>query len=315
MDIILRNVSRKRITTSPAGRGWKPRPEVIVNPEYVKKLLEQNRLTERDEILFQYLDTVPLLSSRQIHRLLWYDSTTSNMHRRLRQLYDYHLLDRVRMIDKAEGITYTLGKAARIWLHGEARGGSAPVVNVQTLRHDLAVSEVLVLLTEEIRISAPERTVSLQWYGEHQIRVIDRDRVLVEPDALGEIHIGSVSGAAFYLELDMGTERKIALEKKLGRYYQAIRARQLKHKGLNIRNVLFITPTEARAKTVASIITDYRPKPARSETPPITWLIGNLDSMKQHGFYRKNRWTAVQRNEITHRGVLIAPWVLKNGDV
>jgi hypothetical protein len=309
MDIILRDVSRKRITTSPAGRGWKPRPEVVVNSEYVKKLLEENRLTERDEILFKYLDTLPVLSSRQIHRLLWYDSTTSNMHRRLRQLYDYHLLDRVRMIDKAEGITYTLGKAARIWLHGEARGGSAPVVNVKTLRHDLTVSEILVLLTEEIRIGNPKHTVSLQWYGEHQIRVIDRDRVLVEPDALGEMHIGRTPSTMFYLELDMGTERKAALERKLNRYYQAARAKRLKHKGLNIYDVFFITPTEARAKNVASIIADYRPKPARSETPPITWIIGNLDSMKRHGFYRKNRWVAVLRNEIVHRGALAAPWM------
>jgi len=122
---------------------------VTVNADYVRRLLEERRLTERDELLLKYLDEVGVLTSRQIKQLLWSEASWAGMHRRLRKLYDYYLLDRARMLNKKEGITYVLGKAGRIWLHGGAWGGEAPRVNARMLAHELGVSETLVQVRQE----------------------------------------------------------------------------------------------------------------------------------------------------------------------
>ena len=50
-----------RIGIAPAGRGWKARPEILVNADYVHSLLEENRITERDESLMRYLAQVNIL--------------------------------------------------------------------------------------------------------------------------------------------------------------------------------------------------------------------------------------------------------------
>ena len=202
MDINLKPPTPTRISTSPAGRGWRARPDILVNADYVRALLEQNRVTERDESLLRWLDELPILSSRQIRHLLWPDSSKSNMSRRLRALYDMHLLDRVRMLDKKEGIIYALGRAGRLWLHGETRGGSPPRVDVRQLRHDLAVAEFATFFVWTARQMVNPATFTAQISGEAGARVRHNGAVVVEPDA----KIDLSSKHTWLLEIDMGTE-------------------------------------------------------------------------------------------------------------
>jgi hypothetical protein len=251
--------SPKRITTAPAGRGSKPRPEIAVNADFVRRLLEEHRLTERDEELLKYLDLLGLLSTRQIKRLMWPGSSMSNMHRRLRQLYEYYLLDRARMVNKDEGITYVLGKAGRLWLHGETRGSSAPLVNLATLKHDLAVSEVFVLLVEELRRLDPDgsRGFEFYWRNKEQSRAIEKEsqQVVIEPDASFRFGTDGIGVYTLYLELDMATESGAAFTDKVKHYHRAAWRQLLNDSPIR---VLIATTSWERAENLANQIAAYQ---------------------------------------------------------
>jgi hypothetical protein len=306
VEVSLKEVLPKRIATSPPGRGWKPRPEQVVNTEYVRKLLEQHRMTERDEALLRYLDGLPILSSRQIKRLLWFDTSPSNMHRRLRQLYEYYLVDRVRMINKTEGITYTMGRAGRIWLHGEARGTPAPVVNLKTLNHDLAVAEMLVLLTEELReatLKCPLK-LRLEWLGEARARIVHKEQVLLEPDGLIRIW-GDREYRHYMLEMDMGTERKAAFTAKIKRYQRAYIRTSLKDEYGHTPNVMIVTTTMGRAKHLAQVIAGQH----ETQRPlNIEWLITTLAEVVEKGIYDGGQWYSVRNDQITGPRILPRVW-------
>ena len=307
MELQIQKPSHRRITTSPPGRGWKPRQDVTVNTEYVRKLLEENRLTERDETLLRYLDNLPILSSRQIKRLLWPDTSPSNMHRRLRQLFEYHLVDRVRMLSKEEGITYTLGKAGRIWLHGEARGTPAPVVNVNTLAHDLAIAEVLVLLTEELRQATPNTLLKLrlEWLSEARARIVHKDKVLLEPDGLIRIWANQ-EYRAYLLEVDMGTERKAAFEAKVKRYQRAFQKTGLQDEYGTTPSIFVATTTLQRAKGLAEIIAGQF-EPQRKTN--LLWWATTVSDMTKKGVYNGATGYAARNGQVTGPGILRRPWV------
>ena len=296
MKMPIQQPSTTRIATSPPGRGLRPRPERVVNLDYVRRILEANRLTVRDEALLKQLDSLTILSSRQIKRLFWPNTSASNMHRRLRALYDMHLLDRTRMLTKSEGIIYTLGRAGIIWLRGEMRGATPPMVNTLTLRHEWTVSEFLVTLTEEIR--RVKYSVILDWYSETQSRVIDRDRILLSPDGRIIIRAGD-SKAEFYLEIDMNTERRAAIQKKLDGYYRAHRRGLLR-----ANNVVFIAPTAWRAETLIKVAAEYKPSGGATD---IFFVGGTLSEMAERGIFQGARWRAAQKNEL-QRTLLTPPW-------
>jgi hypothetical protein len=286
----------KRITTAPAGRGWKRRPDVVVNPDYVRKLLEEHRMTERDETLVKYLSKVVVLSSRQIKRLLWPSLSDSNMHRRLRELYDYHVLDRTRMLSKTEGITYTLGKAGRIWLYGEARGGNLPQVNVNQLAHDLALAEVLVLLVETLRGLDPDgrRGIAWDWWNEAETRVLKDERVILEPDALFRIGSQKTAWVNFYLEIDRGTERGRAFVEKIKRYHLAFRMGMWQEDFDKFPFVLIVTTSEERAANLAQRIASFQQSHDRAK---ITWALASLSALQTEGIFQV-AWHLVQGDQI-----------------
>lgn len=314
--------SRRRIVVSPPGRGWRRRKEIVVNPEYVRGLLEQARITERDELLMRYLASTPVLSARQIHRLVWFDCSVSNMSRRLRELYDYHIVDRVRMVNKEEGIVYALGKAARIWLFSESRGGDGPRVNLKILDHDLSLAEVLVRLQEELRRAGDEHQLrlNLEWKGEAECRVLSsKSKVMLEPDALA-ILTGQGWGFSFYLEADRGTEGLAAFDGKVKRYLNTRRHIDLRVNG-HLPGVFVTTTTGERAERLAELIaaqqykifTDHKklPRQAQEVPPPLlTWFVVTLDDLKQHGFFGNEPiWYLVasgQEKAVKYRS--LSPW-------
>lgn len=320
MEFLNQKPSRQRIVASPPGRGWKRRREVVVTPDYVRTLLEQARLTERDELLLRYLAVLAVLSSTQIWRLLWPDTGLSNATRRLRQLYDYHLIDRVRMLDKADGIIYSLGKAGRLWLYGEARGSVGPRVNTAVLRHDLAVAEVLVLLSEEVRRADPENRLKLilDWQGEAEARIVHGERVLVEPDALLRLNTLNHSWP-YYLELDRGTEGLAAFESKAKHYLQASRQVGLRdEKSRQPVAIMIVTTTPERAAKLANLVAAQQqhqkkeleklPKPPEKSILPF-WFITTLDQLTQAGFFGSERWYVVTPDlPAPLHQTLRAPW-------
>lgn len=291
MELSLTPPNPNRISVSPPGRGWRARPEIVVNADYVRGLLEQNRLTERDEQVLHYLNELPLLSSRQIKRLFWPGTTTSNMHRRLRALYDYHLLDRVRMLDKAEGITYALGKAGQIWLNSSVRGGSAPRVNIRQLRHDLVIAEVVTLMVEGLRLAAESvQSVNfgLEFVGEARARVIHQTKTVVEPDARLRISAGK-DRQTFLLEVDNNTERAAAFNLKLRRYHQASIAPGLIDSDRQAI-VMLVAPSAERMAGLTNLIATAQAQHHHK----LAWLLADLPALRQSTVFGTGIWRLVR---------------------
>jgi len=287
-----------RISIAPAGRGWKARPEIPVNADYVHSLLEENRITERDEALMRYLAQTNVLSSRQIKRLLWPDKSLSRMQRRLRELYNYHILDRTRMLNKTEGITYTLGKAGIIWLHGDARGRSGPLVNARLLAHELMISEVMVLLVEELRRADPKGALGIEfeWRNENAARVLNRKgTVILEPDAFFRARSRYIQWASFYLEVDRSTERGNAFGKKVRRYHHAFQSANWKEAFEDYPVILIVTRSQERAVNLARRVVDLQ---THSRWRSLTWGMTLLSAITQKGVFGAD-WLVVQGDELT----------------
>lgn len=248
MDINPNPPKPVRIATSPPGRGMRARPDVLVNNDYVRQLLETGRVTERDENTLRWLDELPVMSARQIKIINWADSSKSNVSRRLRALYDMHLLDRVRMLDKRNGIIYALGRAGRLWLHGETRGGSPARVNTRQIAHDLAVAEFVVQMVGIMRRNSADVSIAVD--GEAGARITHNGAVVVEPDV--KITIGSYT---WLLEMDMGTESLPAFGHKIQRYHNAIkRGNLLLDAAGRWPLIVVVAPDQPRADALAALI-------------------------------------------------------------
>lgn len=286
----------KRISTAPAGKGWKRRPEIIANPEYVKKLFEEHRLTERDEALVKFLAKIGILSSRQIKRLIFTDLSTSNMQRRLRELYDYHVLDRTRMLSKEEGITYALGKAGRIWAVGENRM-VAPRLDVNLLDHDLGRAEVFTLLVEALRKLDPDGSQHLEWdwWSEDEARVINKNKVVLEPDGLFQVRTLLTQWANFYVEIDRGTERGQAFIEKIKRYEQAYRVGNWQKTFGDFPLVLIVTTSRERASNLAKQIATTKPEGDKANK--IIWALAPLSALQADGIFGTD-WQLVEKGQI-----------------
>ncbi len=298
MELILGLPTPHRISVSPPGRGWRARPKVTVNTDYIRTLLEQSRLTERDETLLKWLDELPVLSSRQIKRLFWSGTTVSNMHRRLRALYDYHLLDRVRMLNKTEGITYALGKAGWLWLHGEQRGSNPPRVNLNQLARDLTIAEVAMLFVEDLRsLNHSDQRINLNWGGENKARIVHRDKVIVEPASRVLITTNGEVHQLFFIEIDQGTERTAAFSAKIRRYHEANKYPSFKGNTNKTPVIMIVTNTPERVQTLARLIA--------SSDNHLVWALHHLEALKENGIYHKQHWTMVKRDKIETRALLL----------
>ncbi len=297
----------KRLTTAPIA---KPReiPASSVNADFVRMLLENRRLTERDLEVIEYFSTVSLLTSSMLKRLAWPDRSWSNLLRRLRQLYDIHILNREVMIEPGRwvggGITYSIGKAALLLLNERVHRSAVPVVNQQTILHDLHVGEFFVQLMEEIRSfdSEAQYGLTFNWDNSVNARIyVDGDKsgvsqkedkrpahlrkdILVEPDAAFEL-IGPGKRMKFQFEMDMGTENSSAFIKKVSRYHSAflrVRPKMIGEQDMGL--VLVVTTSPHRARNLAEAVASELPVRVGNRAAD-AWLFTSMADISPNGIF------------------------------
>jgi hypothetical protein len=272
------------------GRRQRPRPPAAITPAYVQELLSRGRITERDQALMLALADCSVLSHAQVKRLYWPGTTEQACRRRLRALYDAHLLDRavdvspgMEEIGLEPGIVYALGRAGRVYLeklNGRERLPDYPLASAARLLHDLGLAEVMVCLTEALR----ERGVALLWQGEAGARVVAEGeggkmgRVLLEPDALMTLRYerqGAEVAASFFVEWDAGSERGLHFRRKV-RGYDSVRRRERlwQDKGLpRFPAVALVTVSERRAGGLLEQVRDTR-------QTEVLWLLTDVAALR-----------------------------------
>jgi hypothetical protein len=182
------------------------------------ELIEQGRITNRDEQLFEYLRELNVLSLDQIRRLLWSQAKETTAYNRLYFLSRQYLLSQARV--PAAGMrewglpvrnVYTLGLGGWLWLRQEVNQSlvSRQLRREQVL-HDLLNAEVYVRLVEATRSRGEAWSVT--WAGEEAASCYasSRDRTpLLVPDSLAVIRQQrgrQVAVLPCFIELDKGRE-------------------------------------------------------------------------------------------------------------
>lgn len=269
-----------------------------MNVPYIRSLLERGVLTRRDEDVLLTVDELGALSVGQLTRLYWQSLSTAR--HRLRKLYDLHLLDRseynpARMIRLGlqPGVVYTLGKAGRLWLNMRTGKKERYVLHpLNTLYHNLALAEFIVILTEAVRHAEDWQ---MNWQGERSCRIVttrgDRRRVLLEPDGLIIFNRpGDDSHRYFYLERDLGTENYAAFQRKIRRYGAFFLGKQwrTRYGWSRFPPVLVVTNNAGRARGLIDVI-----QQAKS---PISWGVSDIETLISLGradLLRANVWTVL----------------------
>jgi hypothetical protein len=181
------------------------------------------QLTPRDYEALAALSEHRILSADHLRRLV-FRAAASKVRRRLRALYDHHLIDRLRVVSApSQGIPpffYTLTdeggtvlgcqEAVRL-SHGIRRG------SLQFLHHRHLLNEFYVALVEASRHRG--FTVA-QWQHEEALRLVARDglpgqperirhpelgEVPFLPDAYCELQVSATEQFAYFVELDRAT--------------------------------------------------------------------------------------------------------------
>lgn len=297
----------KRISAIPEGHGWTPRPEVVVNVDYVRSLLERQRLTERDEVLLFYLDELGVLSTRQIQRLIFPQTSAATLRRRLDQLYHLHMLDRARMLDETEGVLYCLGRAGKMWLGRNLKGDSRLLVDVNVLTHALALSEIFVLLVEELRRLDPDNQLemTLDWCNAAKARLVKDERIFIEPDTFFQVCSKSRPIASFYIELELDVESdKYTIEDMAKRYHGIIGSKIWQKMFEEFPTILIVTSsTEQTANLAAQLakLEEYQTPPNVDSTfqpKTITWALAPLPSLRDKGVVLRSNWFVVENGQV-----------------
>jgi len=182
------------------------------------ELIEQGRITNRDEQLLEYLAELNVLSLDQIRRLLWPQAREATAYNRLYFLARHYLLSRARIPAgemKEWGLpvrtVYSLGPGGWLWLRQEVNQSLASRhLRREQVLHDLLNAEIYVRLVEAAR--ARGAAWSVTWAGEAAAScyVSNRDKSpLLVPDGLGVIRQqrgDQVAVLPFFIELDRSRE-------------------------------------------------------------------------------------------------------------
>lgn len=200
------------------GQRRKNRP-VLKNSvrQTARQLLNSRSFTARDEAILETLFGIGLLSRNQIQRLFWAGSHPNTVAKRLRILYERHLLnytpdllDRMRTSRLEPCHIYGLAEVGEEILAvrrglTRSRLGLGQRYDLQRgnplLMHDLQVSEVYV----KARIAVGQYAGQLAWYNEKAAAIrTQAGEELVRPDGALQITlIGAVS--TYFLEMDRGS--------------------------------------------------------------------------------------------------------------
>lgn len=217
-------------------------------------------LTDRDRKIADDCYEHRVLTTEQLRRLHF--TGTRSTRQRLRRLYELRVLDSFRpawthgegstpyhwVLDVAGTYVVATGRGCDPADLHWSRQGALSIAGSSTLPHRRATNEFATLLIAELRAAGGVVPVWLGERGSHAlldgIVVPDSYLVLVQPDAPPR-HV--------LVEFDRGTEDHDRLRTKARRYAKAIPRSPIADAD---PLVLLLTPSERRARTVASTLAD-----------------------------------------------------------
>jgi hypothetical protein len=250
-----------------------------------------SHLTERDRQIA--LDCVEhhVLTSSQIKRL--YFSDTRTVTARLDVLYRLRVLDRFRpslprgrgtapyhwILDEAGALIAAADRDVERsnlgWQHTVAVG----VATSPKLAHHVEVNEFIVRLAVE---AARAGGCLSEWYGERTLYRFLGGKLI--PDSYAVLSLPDQPQLHVLVELDRGTETLERLRKKAERYEQTLRWETWRKVD---PLVLFVVPSERRARTVTDTLAGMSPSlavivwSAASTYPPLMAVL-NVETRRRH---------------------------------
>jgi hypothetical protein len=196
----------------------RPRPPLESSiRQTARTLLESDKFTARDEAILNTLLGVGLLNQQQIQTLFFANANIRIANRRLKQLYDSHLLNftaalmpRMAEAGMKPCYLYALGPLGEEIL-AIRRGVSRSALGLSDrydlhrgnplLMHDLQVSQIYV----QAKVAARSHNGVVVWGNEQAAAVRNQaGQELVRPDGLLDLTIGR-QNQTFFVELDRGS--------------------------------------------------------------------------------------------------------------
>jgi hypothetical protein len=218
--------NRMGIVPPPRLRRRDRSPRTLTEAHAVS-VLKSGRLTERDLKVVDTVWKLGAMTSAQIRRLAYH--TLSNeacarrvVNRRLRFLYEEHVLDRIILSLNSLPVYVLDEQGARViqMLHQaqgrkEIRWSPRSVgESILFMDHRLGVAEFMVSLTEATR----RQGGSLQWTGEAMLNLSKRDGTSFRPDGGGIIKMTDSQFLQFFFEWDRGQETLKTIAGKIRNY-------------------------------------------------------------------------------------------------
>jgi hypothetical protein len=250
-----------------------------------------SHLTERDRQIALDCFEHHVLTTSQIKRLHFTNTRTAVA--RLNVLYRLRVLDRFRpslprgrgtapyhwILDEAGGL---IAAAHNDVERAKLAGQHAVAVNVATspkLAHHVEVNEFVVRLAVEAKGAGGYLA---EWYGERALHGFFNGKLI--PDSYAVLHLCDRSPLHVLVELDRDTETLERLRAKAERY-----KRELGYKPWREVDpiVLFVVPSERRARTVTDTLAGMSPSLAvivwssASSYPPLIGVL-NVEARRQH---------------------------------
>jgi hypothetical protein len=167
----------RKICSSGRGKRAKRWPERI-DQEYLGRIVDEGRLTRRDQTAMHWLVDVRCATTEQISRMFFLASGTGR--NRLTQLYKMRILERAYLPPEdaeqlklpQQTLVYYLGRGGKFWLQQlEKRQfeGGWKVQQPTTVAHDLMSTELVVALQEELEQLARSQNAKLRTRLESEV--------------------------------------------------------------------------------------------------------------------------------------------------
>ncbi|RMG89287.1 MAG: hypothetical protein D6706_21630 [Chloroflexi bacterium] len=291
IDSRVESGGKQRISATRAGkraRRWMDK----IDQRYLARIIDEGRMTKRDEAILEWLVAVRCATAEQIGRAFFSGVATGK--NRLTKLY------RMRMVERAYfppedaellgvspyTLVYYLGRGGKFWLQeivGRRVAGSWQVLSPHRVGHDLMSTELVVALQEELRrldeqigsvmnlrLESEVPFWRLDERGEPEVRRVKRndgkvvaERVaLLRSDMRLEVRVGEGEGGpvllSAFVEADMGNMTGSQFAEKVALYNEAAamwrRRETRKGEGRAFPVVLVVTTGAIRARNLARVI-------------------------------------------------------------
>jgi hypothetical protein len=240
-----------------------------MTPSYVtaSRITElRQQLSHRDNELIRTLATIRLATGAQLCRLHFHDvpSAERQCRRTLTRLVRLGVLVRLdREVGRRGGGSQSHPFALDVsgqrlgYVEGTAYGQRPRppwLPSTPFIRHVMAVSELYVRLIEAQRSGGREviqyRTEPLCW---RYFRTMAGGRGIAKPDAFLRLACGQDYEDAWFIEVDLDTEHRPALERKFASYHQHWLSGDEQGKHGSYPQVLWLVPDEHRRQIIREI--------------------------------------------------------------